>query len=497
MPNFKVLFIYPNLMLQTGFPFAICILSSVLKKVGIDVNLFDSTFYKTQKVTSDEARMENLQVKPFDLGEKFRNLEGKKRMFEDLVDKIEQYEPNLIAISILEDVFPLAVEMLNSIKHFEIPKIAGGVFPTFSPDAIFDKTNVDMVCIGEGEEAIKEVCLKLANKEDISRVENLWVKRNGKIIKNKLRHLINLDDNPLPDFSIFNEDRFLKPMKGKLLKMGPVETDRGCPFNCAFCNSRSQKSLYKSETGESFFRVKDIGKIYDDLRYLVDKYDVEYIYFPSDTFLSIGKNVLREFSTMYKKIGLPFYCQTRPETISEETVDLLERMGCHSLSIGIEHGNEEFRKKVLLRKVSNNTYINAIKLLENSKIMVAVNNMIGFPDETRELAFDTINLNRKLNVYAHNAYYFTPYHGSALRKYCENRGYISKDSQTVNITKGTILNMPQFSADEINGLIRTFTLYVKFPESRFDEIRQAEKFTDGGNAVFKKLQQEFWKKFFR
>ena len=497
MPNFKVLFIYPNLMLQTGFPFAICILSSVLKKAGIDVNLFDSTFYRTQKVTSDEARMENLQVKPFDLGEKFRNLEGKKRMFEDLVDKIEQYEPNLIAISILEDVFPLAVEMLHSIKHFEIPKIAGGVFPTFSPDAIFDKTNVDMVCIGEGEEVIKEVCLKLADKEDISRVENLWVKRNGKIIKNKLRHLINLDDNPFPDFSIFSEDRFLKPMKGKLLKMGPVETDRGCPFNCAFCNSRSQKSLYKNETGENFFRVKDIGKIYDDLRYLVDKYDVEYIYFPSDSFLSIGKNFLREFSTMYKKIGLPFYCQTRPETISEETVDLLERMGCHSLSMGIEHGNEEFRKKVLLRKVSNNTYINAIKLLEKSKIMVAVNNMIGFPDETRELAFDTINLNRKLNVYAHNAYYFTPYHGSALRKYCENRGYISKDSQTVNITKGTILNMPQFSADEINGLIRTFTLYVKFPESRFDEIRQAEKFTDGGNAVFKKLQQEFWKKFFR
>ena len=50
MPKFKVLFIYPNLMLQTGFPFAICILSSVLKNAGIDVNLFDSTFYRTQKL---------------------------------------------------------------------------------------------------------------------------------------------------------------------------------------------------------------------------------------------------------------------------------------------------------------------------------------------------------------------------------------------------------------------------------------------------------------
>ena len=75
--KFKILFLYPNLMLQTGFPMAICIFSTLLKRSGFDVDIFDTTFYKTEDVSSDQIRMENLQVKPFDLGENFKNLKNK------------------------------------------------------------------------------------------------------------------------------------------------------------------------------------------------------------------------------------------------------------------------------------------------------------------------------------------------------------------------------------------------------------------------------------
>lgn len=497
MPKFKVLFLYPNLMLQTSFPMAICIFSAILKREGFDVDIFDTTFYKTEDVTSDEARVENLQVKPFDLGERFKHLKTKEQMFEDLVRKVEGYKPGLIAISILEDVYPLSVEMLRAIEHFKIPVIAGGVFPTFAPDIVIAEKAVTMVCIGEGEEVLVEICHKLANNEDISNVKNLWVKKDGEIIKNKLRPLRDINLNPLPDFSIFHKDRFLKPMKGRLYKMASVETHRGCPYSCTFCNSGSQRALYKTQTGENFFRFKEIGQVYKELKILTSKYGVEYIYFPADTILAMNRDYLQEFTEMYKKIALPFYCQTRAETINEETAKCLEEMGCHSISIGIEHGNEGFRYQVLNRKVSNKTLIDGIKILENTKIMTTVNNIIGFPDETRELAFDTINLNRRINVYAHNGYYFTPYHGTPLREVCIKQGYISSDAQTINITRDTILNMPQFPPDKIKGLVRTFTLYVKFPEDRYDEIRLAEEFSEEGNAIFKKLQQEFWQKYFK
>jgi len=497
MSKFKVLFLYPNLMLQTGFPLSVCILSAVLKREGFGVILFDTTFYRTENVTSDEARMENLQIKPFDMGERFKHLKSKEQMFDDLVMKVEEYKPDLIAVSILEDVYPLSVELLKIIESYNIPTIAGGVFPTFAPEIVIAQKAVTMVCIGEGEDALVEVCHKLVNHEDVSTVKNLWVKKDGEIIKNKIRPLRDLSLNPLPDFSIFNKDRFLKPMKGKLYKMAPIETHRGCPFSCAFCNSRSQKALYKEETGENFLRVKDVGKIYNEIKMLVAKYGVEYIYFPADTFLAMSRAYFHEFVKMYKEFSIPFYCQTRAETITDERVKYLNEIGCHSLSIGIEHGNEDFRYNVLNRKVANKIFIERIGLLENTEIMVSVNNMMGFPDETRELAFDTIKLNREFNVYANNAYYFTPYHGTPLREYCIKCGYISNDSQTVNITKNTILNMPQFPADEVRGLIRTFTLYVRFPEDRYEEIKVAERFDEEGNNMFKRMQQEFWDCYFK
>ncbi len=129
-----------------------------------------------------------------------------------------------------------SVDMLRAIEHLNCNVIAGGVFPTFSPETVIKEKAVNMVCIGEGEEVLPEVCRQLTNGGDTSNIKNLWVKKGDKIIKNKMRNLSNINLNPLPDFSIFNEDRFLKPMKGELLKMAPVETHRGCPYTCAFCN---------------------------------------------------------------------------------------------------------------------------------------------------------------------------------------------------------------------------------------------------------------------
>jgi hypothetical protein len=156
-------------MLQTGVPMAICTFSAILKQEGVDVELFDTTFYKTEEITSDEARMENLQVKPFDMGDKFKHLRTREQMFEDLVRKVRDYKPDLIAISILEDMYSLSVDMLRSIEDFGIPVIAGGVFPTFAPEVVISEKAVTMVCIGEGEDVLVEVCRRLSNNEHFRR----------------------------------------------------------------------------------------------------------------------------------------------------------------------------------------------------------------------------------------------------------------------------------------------------------------------------------------
>jgi len=492
---FKVLFLYPDLMLQTTFPMGIAILSAVLKREGFSTDIFETPFYKTEELSSDEARVDNLQIARFDLGEEYRNLRTRQQMHEDLVKKVEEYKPDLLAVSIFEDLYPQALELLQTVKKFRIPTIAGGPFPTHAPEKVIKEGTIDMVCIGEGEGALSELCHKLAAGEDSFTIKNLWVKKDGKVIKNEVRKLRDLKLNPPPDFSLFDDRRFYKPMKGKVYRMALVETHRGCPYACAFCASQAISKLYKDTTGEHYFRIQDISKVRDELKILVDKYQVEFIYFPAEVFLAMSKDYLKEFKEMYKEFQLPFFCQSRAELINERTVRYLSEMNCHSLAMGIEQGNEEFRYKKLNRKVSNETYITAIKCLEKTDIKVSVNNIVGFPDETRELVFDTINLNRCFNVYQINAYYFTPYHGTALREYSVQKGYIDDNTQTINITKDTVLNMPTMSPDEIRGLVRTFTLYVKFPVERYSEIAIAEKFDDEGNKMFQRLQAEYWQKY--
>lgn len=497
--GFRVLFLYPNLMLQTMFPMAITYFSRLLKQRGYQVDIFDTTFYATEEVTSDEHRIANLQVKPYDIKKHRETLHPLENMIPDLRAKVESFQPDLIAMSALEDTFPLGVTLLEAIADFEIPNIVGGVFPTFAPEKALREKPVDMVCVGEGEGALLDLCDALSTGKDHSKIANIWVKgRDSEIIRNPLRETIELDALPVPDFSLFDPGRFYKPMKGRLMRMASVETARGCPYKCSFCNSPGQVKLYRGAGAGEFFRLKRVENVHRELRNLKDNFKVEYIHFPADTFLAIPDSYLREFAEMYQDIRLPFWCQTRSETLTTERIRILERMGCRDMSIGIEHGNEGFRREVVQRHYSNSELLECFDRLQGTTIRVSTNNIVGMPMENRELTWDTIWINRKIQdlIYSANAFHFVPYHGTPLRELALKHGYITEETKLTCITKDTVLNMPQYSRHEIRGAVRTFTLYMRYPESEFPRIKVAERLDDEGNAAFAELQKEFTERYF-
>src|SRR5262249_17961408 len=149
---------------------------------------------------------------------------------------------------------------------------------------------------------------------------------------------------PLGDLDIFGETRFYRPFDGKIYKTYPVETHRGCPYRCAYCNSPMQMDLYK-ESKDNFFRLKSIEGVRRELLYYKSR-GSEYMYFWADTFLALSDRYLQEFAEMYAaEIGLPFWCQTRPETLTDKRVRILRQMGCHRVGVGVEHGNPAFRER--------------------------------------------------------------------------------------------------------------------------------------------------------
>jgi len=497
----NVLFIYPNTFGMNMLPPAIATFSAILKQHNHQVQVFDTTYYAVDYgIDSDGSKEQGLNVIPFSKEMEKKNLRIKNTNWKtDLKKQLEEFKPDLLALSATEDMWELGIHILEEIKEYKqknnIPVLAGGVFPTFAPEICSKYDLIDMVCVGEGENALIDLCKKIENKEDHLDVTNLWVKKDGKIVKkNTISNPVDINKNPIIDVSLFEENRLYRPMAGKIYKMFPVETIRGCPFTCKFCNSPDQMQLYKS-LGHNYYRKKRMDLVYKELKHFKENHKVEYNYFWADTFLGISKKEFEEFCEMYKDIKLPFWMQTRPETINDYNIKKLSEIGLHRISFGIEHGNEEFRRKILDRRWNNKDIIDKLRIPHKYGVHFSCNNITGFPTETKKLAFDTIELNRHIEADNANMYGFVPFHGTPLRKMCEDLKLIKPETITKCATNEAPLVMKQYPPHEIAEVRKCFALYVKFPKNRWKDIQRAEKNDEQGDRIYKELRIEYLEKY--
>ena len=497
----KVLFLYPNTFGMNMLPPAIATFSAILKNQGHEVQVFDTTYYAIDfGIDSEGSKEDRLNVVPYTQEMEKKNLRLKDSNWkDDLHNKINEFKPDLLALSCTEDMWELGIKILDEVKEYKnknnIPVVAGGVFPTFAPEICIKYDLIDLVCVGEGENALIDLCNKIENKKPYTDVTNLWIKKDAKIIKkNTISNPVDINKTPIIDTSLFEESRLYRPMAGKVYKMYPVETIRGCPYTCRFCNSPDQMKLYKG-LGLKFFRKKSMDLVYKELKHFKEKHKIEYNYFWADTFLAMNKKEFEEFCDMYKEIHLPFWMQTRPETINDYNIKKLSEVGLHRISFGVEHGNEEFRAKILDRRWKNKDIIERLKIPHKYGVQFSVNNITGFPTETKKLAFDTIELNRHIDADNQNIYAFVPFHGTPLRKMCEDLGLIKPETITKCLVDTSVLNMSQYPRHEIEEIKKCFALYVKFPKNRWKEIERAEKNDKEGNKIYDELKTEYLEKY--
>ena len=360
----KILFLYPNERGMSTIPPSIAVLSQILKNEGHTTGLFDTTFYKfDDEITiedSDKIRENVLEFRPV-LDRDDDDLHFKKTTrsaSEDFRKAVINFKPDLIAVSCTETTFLRAIRMIDETRDLGIKNIFGGVFPTFAPDLTMSYPNVDMVCVGEGENAIIDLANSIANQEKRFDITNLWFRMEDNTIhKNSISRPVDINEVPeITDIELFGEERFYRPMGGKIRRLLPVETHRGCPYTCSFCNSPGQNRLYGDGDflkGMSFFRKKRMDLVRNEIENHIKKYHVEYIYFWADTFLAWSEQEFEEFIKMYSHIKLPFWCQTRIETVEEEKFRKLNDVGLDRMTFGLEHGNEKFRRELVKREYSN------------------------------------------------------------------------------------------------------------------------------------------------
>ncbi len=507
MKNLKILLVYPNIPLMTVPPLSMAIFTGILQEEGYQVELFDTTPYITDDSNlSQKNRRIYLQYREYsdedDLG-----IVVKTNLLKDFRKAVLDYKPDLMIWSVVEDAFIKTQKMIEVIKDYKCVSIFGGVLPSADPEYVINQKGINFIAKGEGEITLKKLAKCVYEKKDYKNIKGTWFKEeDGTIIKNPPNRLVNINEG-IPDFSLFDEKRFNRPMGGRIFKTVPIETYRGCPYKCTFCNSpmhntNVKKDAIANERGEalahSFLRRKTMEKVRSEIINLREKYNPTFLYFIDDSFLARPKNEIFAFCDMYEEFKIPFWFNTRPENCKEDVLKRLKEVGSYRISFGIECGNEEFRVKVLQRKPTNKELTEAFKIIEKGKIAFSLNLIIGFPGETRDLVMETVSLVKELSGYdALTVSIFTPYRGTVLREIALKNGWINADHITVHTMSSSVLKMPPpyLQPEEINGLIRSIPLYVYFSYDYWDEIKKCEKFDDEGERTFKKLSAIYKKNF--
>ncbi len=489
----RILFVLPNVAEIGVKPIGLSLLSAICRDRGYSVDLFDTTFYEFSEIddfTNNAAvYADKNQSRSVDY-EKAGVKKEKVDLRERLHDKLSEYRPDVCAFTVMTSDRDLCGKMSDYIKEYDdgIQIIWGGIYPTSSPEEAISYTSVDHICCYEGVEAFPELLEAIEEGKDTGNIKNIYTKRDGSIIKNEIRpKFMQLDSLPYLDWEIFDKRKFLRPFKGKLIRGGEFMSVVGCPSSCTYCMNNW---LNREDRRIRRYSPK---RIIEELKYQKEKYDLEFLTFRDDDFLVRPMGELTELAELYKtEIGLPFSMQANSRFVTEEKVEIVKNMGVHSVNIGIESGNEYIRKEVLKRQDSMEEIENAFKWFNAAGIETHSLNMIGLPFETRETIFETIEFIRKIKPTISYVSIFYPFERTELYDLCiEKKWFDPEESRQIDILRFSALKLPGISGEEVEGINKCFSMYVKFPRSLWPLIRRAEKNNKEGKELFKLLSDMY------
>ncbi len=294
-------------------------------------------------------------------------------------------ESEMIGISLMTNFFYNAVEITSGLRRtLSVPIVWGGVHATIRPDECME--HADIVCVGDGEQAMVELADLLEQGRPYHGVANLHVREGGRVIQNPLRPLeLDIDRFPLPDYSL--EDHYvligdaIVPMTParmeEMLRRGTVAemlgltgyqtmTSRGCPFACTYCVNDMLNRLYG---GKGKLRWRSVDNLMEELRWVKRHMPyIGYIWFSDDEFFARKNEELARFAVEYKQeIGLPFSCLISPMSVTRDKMAMMIDAGLIYVQMGVESGSARMQRVFNRQMMTNDRMMQAIRIVNSFK----------------------------------------------------------------------------------------------------------------------------------
>lgn len=301
--------------------------------------------------------------------------------------------------------------------------VGGPHFTMTAENALRVIPEIDAVVKGEGEITTQELLDALKKDKDFNGVQGIFYRdKDNKIIETPNRLFLQDINAFILNWSLFDLDKYHRPIDGTNIRAVGVMSSRGCPNFCAFCVSAA---FWKG-----ILRLRDPIKFVDEVEFLKNNYGFEGFDFWDDT-LTVSKDHVRKICNeiLKRNLNIRWYAPTRANTIDKEILTLMAKAGCIRISFGAESGSPRILK-IIRKGIKPEQVISAAQISSDLGMQVMVNFMVNLPHETLEDLRMTIDLMKRLNKIKNvtAAYGFSIiYPGTEMEIMSKKEGWLPKN----------------------------------------------------------------------
>ncbi len=293
---------------------------------------------------------------------------------EKAVQKILSSRPDILGITAMSvsSVEPICklIRLLRK-NGFQSKLLVGGHGASVLPQPVLE-SGADAVVYGEGEQTLREVILQGISDN----TAGLVMMREGKILKTASRRLLDLDTLVMP------AKKWISTPKDALYLL---ETSRGCPHRCRFCETSSFfRSTWRSRSPE---------KVVKDIETLVDK-GALIIQITDDNFTANPKRAIKICNELENRnLPLFFVFSARSDDLlsNPELIPSLAKAKFLRAAIGVETPDEKISQQIG-KGISLEQHKLAFDGLRKAGIYTVASFIVGLPEETEQTRKNYVNI---------------------------------------------------------------------------------------------------------
>lgn len=359
--------------------------------------------------------------------------------------KISQQNPDIMGVTATTLLYSSAKQIITITKetHPNCTTMIGGSHASFwDENALQECPALDIVVRREGEATFLELLEKLGKKQSLEGVLGAtYRKEDGEIVKNADRPFIeNLDSLPFPAYHLLPLSAFHR--MGKTIF--PLTTSRGCVYWCDFCSTVRM-------FGRGY-RMRSPKNVVDEMEKLHKTYDESQFTFYDDAF-TVSEDHTRQFCQELKNrnLNVKWDCETRVDMVNRDLLQTMKNAGCMAVWFGVESGSQTILGK-MNKKIKTEQTKEAFRTASQVGLMTIASTVIGFPGETEETAWETINFIKKLNPDDIGFYVATPYPGTPMYELVKQKGWLRITDFDKYDTATPTFETPWMSMDKIREI---------------------------------------------